>query len=184
MSRIQPDSVIRGLTRGGRFATPNLRFFFFALPPFLPSDERADERAYESRSSNAALLFRAASAPWTLQNVCYGHEERKVTVGIYARRARYRPSSWHSHLSSRAGNKEGSLGAIPTTARIAHHLGTIDVRNQGWSGDQVVDDGRLRRLLEIRVAQAFLSTPRHIVNPESALFCGQGRRGLRDGEKM
>lgn len=63
-----------------------------------------------------------------------------MTAGIYARRARYRLSSWHSHLSSRAGNKEGSLGVIPTTARVAHHLGTVDVRDhQGWSGDQVVD---------------------------------------------
>lgn len=124
LSGIHRTRFIRRTDLAGRSSPPRISGFFLPLSFFfLPSDERA----YESRSSNAAPLFRAASAPWTSQNVCYGHEERKVTAGIYARRARYRLSSWHSHLSSRAGNKEGSLGAIPTTARVAHHLGTIDV---------------------------------------------------------
>jgi len=140
---------------------------FFFLPLSLPSDERADERAYESRSSNAAPLFRAASAPWTSQNVCYGHEERKVTAGIYARRARYRLSSWHSHLSSRAGNKEGSLGAIPTTAHDAHHLGTVDVRDHQGVGTRWWTP----------TARAFLAMPRCTVNPESfSLSYGQDGR--------
>ncbi|KYN00064.1 hypothetical protein ALC62_09126 [Cyphomyrmex costatus] len=65
-----------------------------------------------------------------------------------------------------AGNKEGSLGAIPTTARIAHHLiNTIDVRDhQEWSGDRVMDTDRLRRPFKIRVTRAFLSTPHCIFN--------------------
>ena len=168
-----PDSVTRELTSRGSIVTPNLRFFSLPLP--FPSDKRA----YKSRSSNAAPLFRTANAPWTSQNICYGHEERKVTASIYARRARCRPSSWHSHLSSRASNKEGSLGAIPTTARVAHHLiSAIDVcDHQGWSGDQMVDTRwwTSSSTVKICVARAFLSTSHCILTPNPfSVSCSKG----------
>lgn len=173
MSPDPPDSVTRELTSRGSIVTPNLRFFSLPLP--FPSDKRA----YKSRSSNAAPLFRTANAPWTSQNICYGHEERKVTASIYARRARCRPSSWHSHLSSRASNKEGSLGAIPTTARVAHHLiSAIDVcDHQGWSGDQMVDTRwwTSSSTVKICVARAFLSTSHCILTPNPfSVSCSKG----------
>lgn len=100
--------------------------------------------------------------------MCYGREERKVTAGTTARRARYlSSSSWHSHLSSgRRSNEEGEswCGITTTACLLAHHhrrrpsfrdhrANVVGGRPGHQPGGGLAD--HLRRLLEIRLPRAF-----------------------------
>lgn len=78
----------------------SLLFFFSSSSSSSSYEARRTSCAYESRSA-APLLIDSWMRHERSQNICYGHEERKVTAGItQARRARYLLSSWHSHLSN------------------------------------------------------------------------------------
>lgn len=140
---IQTRSRIRTV-RSVRTLPIYFSFFFFFC------ETRRTRCAYESRSA-APLLKEPRMRHEHSQNICYGHEERKVTASItQARRARYLLSSWHNHLSSWARQQRRESWCRTTTAyRPLPRSNVHD--HQEWSG------GLVGWTLEIRLPGVFFS---------------------------
>lgn len=134
--RIRTQSTRTDLRAAIGYHTLVNLYFSFSFS-FSSCETRRTRCAYESRSA-APLLKEPRMRHERSQNICYGHEERKVTAGItQARRARYLSCLLGivTFLAER-GNKEGSLGAAPPP-RIAHHLGrTFTITRNGVGTDR------------------------------------------------
>lgn len=114
------------------------KFLFFFSSSF---ESRRTRCAYESRSA-APLLEKPRIRHGHSQNICYGHEERKVTAGTtQARRARYLLSSWHSHLSNWARQQRRESWCRTTTVYRPPPR-TFTITGNGVGTGRVVENAR------------------------------------------